>query len=181
RYGFDEDYSTLAMIVAMISSAIFAIALTLSLHNKSEQKVSEINESQYSGNMVFLQLSCLLSLFLVLLVGSYFFFNHSISQNKDGSAILNAASLQRMLLVRYTHRTSIIIAAHATQNWQEVSRNNIAAQRDEKHIENNYRGLLEGGRVILSVDGKKTLEIEAFADENIRQALLGSQEEWEYL
>ncbi len=181
RYDSDQGYGALAIIVAIISSAVFAVALTLSLHNNTEEDLAEADETQYSGNTVFLQLSSLLSIFLVLLVGSYFFFNSTISTHKDDSVVLNAASLQRMLLVRYTHHTSTSVAAHATQNWNEIAKNNIAAQKNEKHIETNYKGLLEGGEVISSSDGTKTLKITPLENENIRRALLVSQKEWKQL
>lgn len=72
RYDSVQSYNALAMIVAITSSTIFAITIILSLYKPTEGKASEVEDNQYSGNAVFLQLSSLLSLFLVLLVGSYF-------------------------------------------------------------------------------------------------------------
>ena len=178
RYDSVQSYNALAMIVAITSSTIFAITIILSLYKPTEGKASEVEDNQYSGNAVFLQLSSLLSLFLVLLVGSYFFSNASVSEKKNDSALLNAASLQRLLLVHYTHQTSIIMATHAAHNWKEAAQNNKIVQQDEKHIEANYKGLLEGGMVILSVDGNKTLEITPFNDKDTRSALLTAQKEW---
>ncbi len=154
RYDPSQGYGMLAMIVAIISSAIFAIALILSLSQRGDDNITGTPmEREYSGNTVFIQLSGLLGVFMVLLVGSYFFFNSNITQQKNDSAVLNAASLQRMLIVRYAHHMSIITAAHATKQWDEVTRNNKAAQQDSRSIEGNYDGFLNGGILITSVDG----------------------------
>ncbi len=140
-----------------------------------------MNKNAYSGRLVFLQLAVLLCVFLALLVGSYIFLSDNIRQQQDNGALLNAASLQRTLIERYTRHTSVIIAAHATENWKEIAKNNRALQDNKKYIEANYDSLLNGGNIVLSEDGSKTASVKSLTDETIRQQLKDAQKAWEHL
>src|SRR5688572_24082093 len=135
----------------------------------------------YSAKKVFFQLSLLMSVFLFLLMGSYIFLSQNIRSHQDDGALLNAASLQRTLIERYTRHTSVVIAAHATQKWEEVARHNAALQENRKYIEMNYEGLIKGGEIVLSEDGLEKAIVAGLEDEENRQKLKKAQEAWEHL
>ncbi|MCB0523819.1 MAG: response regulator [Rhodospirillales bacterium] len=177
RFDPDQSYDTLAMIVAIISSTVFAIAIILSLQSRSEEESFSVEEGRYSGNAVFIQLSGLLGLFMILMVGSYFFFNSSYAKHKDEGTILNAAALQRMLIVRYAHHS---FADRVTGNDQHLSNDKDTknSQSDAAYVEMNFSGLMNGGEVVLSIDGSKTENVKPFSNAEILNKLAEAKKEW---
>ena len=166
RYDPDQEFSTLALVVSVVSSAIFAISIILSLFKDSKVLSREFSNT-YSGNKVFLQLSILLSAFLLLLVGSYTFLIIDSEKQERNGIVMNAAGLQRTFILRYSHNIS--------------ARLHKKAKIDEVFIETNFDSLLEGGELILSVDGSKKQNISAVDEAQIATNLVAAQAAWDRL
>jgi len=181
RYDPDQSYDTLIIIIGIVCSVIFATALILSLYDDASDNAGNSWEKHFSGNGVFIQLSALLSLFMVLMVGSYLYFSGNEGAQRNNTNVMNAASLQRMLLVRYVHYNELMIYEAETHGSQHVEEHLKNALKDAAFIEANYRGLLNGGQIIVSVDGKDRALSKGFVHTNIRSAILFSQDEWNTL
>lgn len=169
RYDPTQSFHTLAMAVAVISSAVFAVGLTLGMYRGEQEN------SDYSGSRIFLQLSFLLSIFLVLLVGSYIFLGGG-ERNED--RVVNAAGLQRMLMTRYVHaayRASLAAdeaeKAHILQNME----------RDRRKIDDNYGMFLRGGNLVVTADGKREFMPADFFGADVDSLLRTTQQRWEGL
>lgn len=176
RYSPNQEFEFLACAVSMASAIVFAAALTLSLSSNSFSL--EESNNRYSGNSVFVRLSTLLSMFLILLVGSYFSLTLNNRQQKDSAALLGAASIQRWLIEGYARHISVIIGAHATNKWEEIAEHNRALLKNKKLIEINFQNLMNGGQVVLNIDGTEKATILGLADEISRGKLIKSQESW---
>ena len=163
QYDPDQEFKTLVLTVSVISSAIFAVAIILSLLRDSKLLPKEFGNT-YSGDKVFLQLSVLLSAFLVLLVGSYTFLIFDGEKQERNGLALNAAGLQRTFILRYLQSAAVNL--------------HQKAKIDEVFIETNFGSLLEGGDLILSVDGSKIQRVSAFDEAQIRTNLLAAQAAW---
>jgi signal transduction histidine kinase/DNA-binding response OmpR family regulator len=135
----------------------------------------------YSGRSIFIQLLALLTTFLILLVGSYFFLSNAAKEQENDALIINSVSLQRMLIERYTRYVSITVAANTIQDWDTVIKNRKAAQKTALSIEQNYLSFLNGGRIVMTVDEGSRAEIKAIPSENVRLALIKAEEEWKNL
>lgn len=98
----------------------------------------------YSGRKVFLQLGLMLTLFLVLMVGSYFFTTRSTHFKTDESNLIRALHAQNVLLEHYTHHLAIVLGA-AGRSTQKVSTLLADLSANEDIIENNFEALLNGG------------------------------------
>jgi signal transduction histidine kinase/NO-binding membrane sensor protein with MHYT domain/CheY-like chemotaxis protein len=180
RYDPDQRFDTLALVVALTSSIIFTIAITLSLSKEVETK-EKVTKGIYSGDTVFLHLSGLLSFFLILLVGSYMFLNHHSIKQQDDGATLNAAALQRMLITRYVYHVSAIISVHDTGNENELIKTSQAVQQDQRVVEANYDGLLRSGLVVLNAKENRQETVAVISNPEIREKLQVAQREWEVL
>jgi signal transduction histidine kinase/CheY-like chemotaxis protein/HPt (histidine-containing phosphotransfer) domain-containing protein len=134
----------------------------------------------YAGQFIFLQLLGLLSIFLLLLAGGYIFLHESVNEQHEQTVLAESASLQRMLIERYTRYISITIAAHATQNWDVVITYRELADHLARQIRVNYDGLLKGGDVIVDLDGH-TRQAHFVEKAGIRNVLEESGKEWEAL
>jgi signal transduction histidine kinase/DNA-binding NarL/FixJ family response regulator len=140
-----------------------------------------MNKSLYAGRFIFFQLCGLLSIFLLLLIGSYFYLKDSIAEQHQDTFLLGSASLQPTLIERYTRFISITIAAHATKNWPVVIEYRKKADEAARQIEENYAGLLGGGEVVANLEGKKEKTDEYVEEDYIREALEKSKEQWKQL
>ena len=178
RYDPDHTHDALIIIISIVCSIIFAAALILSLYNDNSKNKKDNWEKHFSGNSVFIQLSALLSLFMVLMVGSYLYFSNNEGPQRNNANVFNAAAIQRMLLVRYVHHNHLIISAMKSGNRAEIDKVQGKAMRDAAFIEANYSGLLNGGQIITTVDGTNRAFAKGFIHTNIRSAILFSQSEW---
>lgn len=178
RYDPDQSYDTLIIIIGIVCSIIFATALILSLYDDATDDEKNNWEKHFSGNGVFIQLSALLSLFMVLMVGSYLYFTGNEGSQRNNTNVMNAAAVQRMFLVRYVHHSHLYMIDSSSNNAEEYLRN---ALKDAAFIETNYRGLLNSGQIITSVDGRDRALAKGFVHTNIRNAILFSEDEWKTL
>ncbi len=170
RYNPMQSFHTLAMSVAVISSAVFAVALTLSMHKSGE----ETKEGDgYSGNKVFLQLSLLLSIFLILLAGLSLFVDSDGRRYQD--KVVNAAGLQRMLMTRYVHNVYQVMLA---QDEDEKAKIIVALQNDRQSVDTNYQSFLQGGSLVISADGDREFIPENFLQEGMKQHVTMAQQKW---
>ena len=181
RFDPNQSYDGLALIVAVVSAAIFAIALTLSLYNRPDDDTRNITD-RYSGHTVFLQLSGLLSIFLILSVGSYVFLSSNIQDQRGDSAILNAASLQRTFIVRYTQSIILLLfASDELEKGEEIEKIQKEIRDNYNFTETNYNGLRYGTEVILSEDGQTRAQVFAVSKKQILESLTLAMAEWEKL
>lgn len=148
RYNPAQSHFELALITATASSLVFAAAIAFSLVKRK----SEREKNAYTGRTVFLQLTGLLCIFLLLLVGGYIFLSENLREQKNNGDILNAASTQKALIIQYAIRISIMVSSQAAHNWDEVKEHNVALQNDKDHIERIYKSLLSGGMVSMEVN-----------------------------
>lgn len=176
-----QSYESLALIVSSVSGAIFMLALTINL-NKIALNTAKKVDQFYSGRIVFFQLSALLSVFVILILGGYFFFETSVQNHKNDDSIVNASGLQRMLLVRYANHTSIALMAHVIEDQKLLDKNVKIALETKKYINKNYQSLIHGGSVLVRGDGSETIDIDGFFNTlEIRDQLSEARKEWDYL
>ncbi len=177
RFDPDQTFDTLALIVASTSSLIFILALAVSLYYSVDQTKHK-KQGGYSGNVVFFQLSVLLSVFLFLIISSVGILNFISDQNKDDAPIINSAGLQRLFLVRYTNDI-LALKTDASEDMQTL-RLKTAKQYRER-IDQTFDALLNGGKLINSADGKRLVKIDALNDKSLRAKILDVRYEWEEL
>ena len=182
RYDPNQSFTGLALAVTLTSTAIFAIALILSF--KRDFSGEEIqSENAYSGNTVFLQLSLLLSIFLILMTTSYVFLNDAFHKQKNGEILLNAASLQRTLITRYGVRMPIILTSKARNNTQEYEEHMAGILVDIDRINENYNGLLNGGVIDLGLGEERTdkdgiYEVNGLQNSMLEDKVHRAQQQW---
>ncbi|TNE32593.1 MAG: response regulator [Alphaproteobacteria bacterium] len=169
RYNPMQSFHTLAMSVAVISSAVFAVALTLSMYKSG----GEGDEDTASGNKVFLQLALLLSVFLVLLAGSFMFINSDGRRYQD--KVVNAAGLQRMLMTRYVYDVYQVMLAQDDEAEEKVV---AGMHEDRKSIDTNYQSFLQGGSLVISADGARELIPERFLPEGVKGQVTIARQKW---
>ncbi|MGH1399403.1 MAG: MHYT domain-containing protein [Alphaproteobacteria bacterium] len=183
RYAADQNNEMLALILAIMSMVIFAVSLMTgfgSTFNSASDKFYDVEAEQkkLSGTKIFIQLTCLLGLFLLLMTWSYTFFNINQDNNKHNAALVNAAGLQRMLITRFTKDISFAVSAHAHGDEEKVQNYVNGARINAKFIDQNYEAFLNGGVLILSAKGDKTVVIKPFQDPSILQKLKNARDEW---
>jgi len=174
RYNPNQTYETLAIAVALISTSIFAVAIMLSANNSSSKK-------ETSGNRVFLHLASVLSLFLVMITTSYVFFNHNTFQRQGDEALMNAAGLERMLMVKYAHHTSLALIAIAADRDDIAEQNIKMAKESSQKIQHNYNALINGGSLILNINGEPNISFSGFDDQDMANAFRDAQNGWQTL
>ena len=142
----------------------------------STKKATKESEHQFPESIIFYQLAGLLSVFLLLLGGSYIFFIGNISQKRSDDVVVSTAGIQRTLITRYTQAISSIIADKATQPETQTyikSANDIT-----KMIDNNFDALRDGGEIMLNIHGDKTDSISGISDLTTRKQLITAQTAW---
>lgn len=174
RYSPDQNYHKLALLI----SAIAAIIL-ISAH--FVEAIIRVLAFRDIGRKIFIQLASLLTTWLFIFIGSFIFVNDTLEEQKNHSAIMNSAGLQRMLVQRYTTQITSAVAAHAISDWEIVIDSNALSRETAKLIENNFYAFLNGGMIINSADGKKRTLIKPLIFSNTRQAISHAMHTWEDL
>lgn len=178
--GFD-NYS-LAVVIAVLTITIYFVIVVYSFKKNDDafdgQKTEQDLDKTISGGLLYLQLAGLISIFLVLFLWSFVAFYNNINQSKDDAAIVNAAGLQRMLITRFTKDLSFLVAKQSVDMPSATHQFLDSAKQNAEFIDNNFDSFLNGGTLILSVDGAKTREIKAFQEQHIRGALITARDEW---
>ncbi len=160
RYVPNQDIMVLAVSIGVISSILFAAAMILSLYSRPTEK-DDHGVGAYAGNVVFLQLAVLLSTFLVLLVGSYFFMSESTKERHAKSSLLKVAGVQRAFLERYARYSIVLVNAYDTA--ENLEKRHKELEKKISMIDQNYNNFLIGGEVfvrfheqdVIIVDGVK--------------------------
>ncbi len=164
RYDPDQSFGALALIVTVVSSVIFVVAIIMSLYKNTDVKFTE-EKSAYSGNKIFIQLSVLLSAFIVLFIGSYVFLVNDIEEQEQNTIILNAVGLQRTIIARQIEKIEF------PDNRQQLD-------SSVRLVDANYKSLLNGGILTYSSDGSNIKNISSFEDDQIKAVLLSALTEW---
>lgn len=113
----------------------------------------------YSGKSILMQLSVFLLIVLSLNVGSYHLQRNAILEQKNHASILNSASMMRMLMQRYTRHVSSAITDKADGDTQYMQAHLKIAKETAHLMDMNYEALINGGKIVISADGKKFKEI----------------------
>ncbi len=168
RFDPNQSFEGLAAAVTIISGLIFMIALTVSLYDTSEKTTSphrQTNlEKHLSGNSILIRLSSLLAIFLILLIGSYFFLNANSKEREENYSYLKVAHAQKLLLLTYTQNNAL---------------KNNQAQATKKAIETNYLALLNGGFGMLDPNKKTNFILTSDHQPEHRKILNASLNAWE--
>lgn len=136
--------------------------------------------SLYSGRAVFVHLGMMLTVFLVLMVGSYLFLTRATINSSSVSMMVDALNTQHNLLEHYSRHIAFYsgIQDHSTEDAKEIL-GEIDESRDM--IEQNYGALLSGGA--LTADHKNNVQV--IAPQNIDPgtlyAIKGAIQEWNKL
>lgn len=180
RFNPDQSFDSLALAVAIVSTGIFAVSLTLSMYKRSETQSQSITD-KYSGHTVFLQMSLILGVFLVLAIGSYIFIATDLKNQKDDSAFLSATSLQRTFIVRYAQNMIMLMMSGDELSLKEIEDLKNATESDYNLIETNYQGLMNSQTVILSQDGLKREKVKTITEDEVLKEMASAREEWKSL
>ncbi|MCD8494123.1 MAG: response regulator [Alphaproteobacteria bacterium] len=184
RYDPGQNFTGLGLVVGATSSLIFALALILSLYSEGAP-VAGRAQGAYRGNIVFLQLACLLSLFLILSSLSYVFLNDTLQDQKRNSYMLKATSIQRALTARYVLNMFMLMSDKTSSQTHDEIDHLSRVQQLERLIDKNYESLLKQGPVRASYDpviGEEQVIIIGFIlDDQIIENIRSSRQEWEKL
>lgn len=142
---------------------------------------SPMHSLRHSGQFIFWRLCALLTVFMMLLVGGYFFLKESLHEQQNDIVLAHAAGIQSTLIERYTRLISITIAAHATENWELVIKYRKAADRISRMIDSNYNGMLTGAEILVTTEGEKKLPASYIEEAEIHKAVQKAKEEWDAL
>lgn len=123
-----------------------------------------------------LRIASLLSLFLLLVVGSFWTTNSAIETKESDSATIIGAGWQRMLLERYSRQIDQAIAGKARGDGEAATaQRQLAAQTADDFLA-AHRTFLHGGELHLS-SGTVT-RVPPIQDDNIRSALGRVETAW---
>lgn len=131
----------------------------------------------YSGRKVFLQLGLMLTLFLVLMVGSYFFITRSTYSSSDENNLIKALNAQNILVEHYA-RHVVVALGEPHVNGQHSPKTLEEIKVAEALIENNYEALLSGGALRTSYASDQVIRIQAAAVPGITYSLQSIQQQW---
>jgi signal transduction histidine kinase/NO-binding membrane sensor protein with MHYT domain/DNA-binding NarL/FixJ family response regulator/HPt (histidine-containing phosphotransfer) domain-containing protein len=180
RYAPYQSHETLVLLVALASGTLFTISLSLSYFGRSGNAARDVANdtlpaAAYSGRAVFSHLVGLLCVFVVLMSSSYLFLSHRLQAQTHESRLMNAVTLQRMLITRYAYYAAQELGgvmSHADRTAGEKMAESAAL------IEQNYASFAQGGEIVFSADGRRRAQFEGFSSQQVRTAFLHSQNEW---
>ncbi len=178
RYDPDQSFAVLGATVFIISTAVFAVALTLGFYRNAMDPDMLFTGWASSGRAIFWQLCALLSIFLLLLVGSFVFVGDNLRNYAQDGRVLNAVSLQRMLMTSYGGQVSAAAYAHAQNDLQRAAAYTETAHQQEAWINANFNAFLEGGEIIYSADASAKTDMSGFERETVRVAIGEALSQW---
>lgn len=139
----------------------------------------------------------LLSVFVVLLITSYFIAASYITSKQYDSLIINAAGLQRMMISQYTSQINQTLVSLATNDLKQAMENKNKADSTARFFDENMNSFLNGGTVSVTAgwlgdyvnldDDEeftslyKDMKIPAISEENTRYHLELTKKEWDEL
>ena len=172
--GYLFSLITLVGIAFVLVTSFGMYKSTLALHSK---------KATYSGDLVFSQLTWLLAMFLALTTVSYIFMRDAQSQLQKHEYIQSAASVQRTLITRYVTNLSNVLLNISQENWKYVAKYSTELEEDKRLINQNYKGLIYGGKVLIDLrpSDQSYINVEASSASNIIDALVIAQKRWEIL
>ena len=185
RYDPDQSFDSMAAVIALASSAIFAVALVFGIRKHDVQNFGEHDvealSQKLSGQTVFLHLSCMLGIFLVLLICAYTFFNTSFETRQNSGPVINGAGLQRMLITRYAKEVTLTLLEMKNNHPEGVRDYQAKAQKNANFINHNFQSFLNNGMLILSVDGSERRLIDTIPSDLVDDKLRAAQAQWRQL
>ena len=116
--------------------------------------------SLYSGRKVFLQLGAMLTVFLVLMGGSFFFLRFSALSTGTENTILDAVHTQQHLMENYArHAVFYLSTSHSAANTPLRNRILEELLQTRDLIDRNYQSVINGKDVIANLEGSRRIPI----------------------
>ena len=133
--------------------------------------------SLYSGHKVFLQLGLMLTIFLVLMIGSYLFLSRSTLSASEGSSLLDGINAQQQLVGSYTRHMAFFLSQPHKES--EVAKKTLEeALESEQLIEENYRVLLEGGTLAADYKGVQIIHVSGTSAPGTAYGIKAARQQW---
>lgn len=189
RYDPDQQFGFLALAVAAISSGIFAIAIILKIRQDREKaketaKHSVLKQKEKPkdlGCVIFVQLGALLSLLVLLFLGSYLYVLNAQIRKIDDGALINGAGLQRALIQHFAREIITTMVSRSANDRKSFTEHKDAAEHTEELIEENFNSFLKGGNIALSINGERKHPINPIPFERAFIAVKKAKQEWDIL
>lgn len=182
RYTPYEAQDALILLIVMISGALFAVALTLSFFGNpaatADSGPDALPALAYSGRTVFLHLLALTSAFMILMTGSYLFLSTRMHDQAYESRLMNAVTLQRMLIARYTYYVSLDLTDRQARSPDVAEMHLEEIGRNAALIDQNFLAFAEGGKIVFSADGQRQADFGGFVNQQVLAAFAKSQTAW---
>ena len=140
----------------------------------------------YSGKQILLQLSVLLSMFLLLFLTSYSLLNESLQDRKNDQKLQHAATIQFTLIANYFFSASALLDAKKESTLAEHNQKLEELKNQKKTIEQNFASLSSGGVIAYKYGdffgvSEKTFFVNDAHDKELREAIAPAYKEWEKL
>lgn len=172
-----QSYDILAFFVAIASSIVFAFAITLSLQREESEALD--TAKGYSGQVVFVQLSALLSLLLVVIVGSYYFYTNGFKQQSYSKKLLVAVGIEHIFVADIKKAADIIKNAERDGvNTEELERQWRRIKERVARVEQNFESVLTGGDFFSEIEGDKTEYLTPLKNSDVIDQIYKSQRLW---
>lgn len=135
------------------------------------------NEAGLFDGKLFYQLSTLAALYIILMIGSFMISADQARLHDSNTEIINAFSLQRLFIARYSHYALLAITARQTDD-NLYKQNHDFAQQDARRISTTYNSLLNGGPVTLTAAGNLQMYIAPIPENYTRGRIENALENW---
>ena len=174
RYVIYQSQDFIIASIALVSMALFAGGLLLTRNNRIAAHHGEPAHGAYSGQTVFIHLLGLLGVFVLLMSGSYAFLSTRLHTQTDESRLMNAVTLQRMLVTRYTYYAALAISADP----EEAHKSHAQMNKNAAMIDSNYTSFIRGGQVFFSADGLRSARFDGYGGPLARASFGRAQTSW---
>ena len=125
-----------------------------------------------------LRFSLLLSIFVILLVTTYYFASKTISAKEYDSILLNLAGRQRTLIEQFAGETHRVLVGLATSDLQMALDEKVKVDHTADIFENTHHAFTKGGNVLPSMLDGKTINIPPVSDPKIQRQLAKVYTQW---
>ena len=165
-----QSYDNLAFVVVIASTVFFALSLTLSLRGEN---MDDDGEKEYSGRVVFIQLASLLSLFLILMVGSYYFYINGFKQQSYDRLLLIGVGIEHVYFSEIEHFHHELAQNDAGELDRESLRELI------HRVGHNFNGVLNGGTIYVDISADDLEEVPSLRNREIIDQVQKIYKDWQ--
>lgn len=153
----------------------------LSLLPDNEKAANKVMKQLYSGRFILLQLGILFGICMALMVLGYYFLKETHREQQNDTITMHSATVQRALTERYTRFISVTVAADENKNPPIATSHRAQADEIATLIDMNYNGLLNGGKVVIDLEGATRISDRPIPYPQIRAAMEDARAEWDTL